>query len=129
MNINTPVEFINCRFTQNDNYETNLSIKINNEVQELFGVGNGRLDAISNALQTTLGIKYKDLIYKEHALEIGSGANAVSYVGFAALDGAVYWGCGIDADIMTSSIKALFSAVNSMTSSFKPTNELKAYLF
>ncbi|MDQ6599105.1 2-isopropylmalate synthase [Bacillus salipaludis] len=120
VNINTPVEFINYRFTQNENYETNLSIKIDNEVHEALGVGNGRLDAISNVLQTTLGIQYKDLLYKQHALEIGSGSNAVSYVGFTALDGAVYWGCGIDADIMTSSVKALFSSVNNMISSVKP---------
>ncbi|MFD0828780.1 2-isopropylmalate synthase [Neobacillus sp. M.A.Huq-85] len=120
VNINNPVEFINYRFTQNDQYETNVSIKIENVVHEALGVGNGRLDAISNVLQTTLGIQYKDLLYKQHALEIGSGANAVSYVGFTALDGAVYWGCGIDADIMTSSVKALFSAVNNMITSVKP---------
>ena len=80
----------------------------------LTGEGNGRLDAISNALQTKLGIDYTDLVYKEHALEIGSGSNAVSYVGITAKDGTVYWGCGIDIDIMTSSVKALFSAVNKL---------------
>jgi 2-isopropylmalate synthase len=127
VNINTPVEFINYKFTQNDNYETNVSIRINNQVHEYLGVGNGRLDAISNILQPALGINYKDLVYKEHALEIGSGANAVSYVGIAASDGAVYWGCGINADIMTSSIKALFSAVNNMISNVKPTTMEKGY--
>lgn len=114
VNINIPVKFINYRYTQNDHYETIVSIMINNEVLEFTGVGNGRLDSISNVLQTQLGIQYKDLVYKEHALEIGSGSNAVSYVGITATDGAVYWGCGIDADIMTSSVKALFSAVNNM---------------
>lgn len=117
VNINSPVEFINYRFTQNDDYQTIVTVRVNNEVQEYTGVGNGRLDAISNVLQTKLGIDYKDLVYKEHALEIGSGSNAVSYVGITALDGAVHWGCGIDADIMTSSVKALFSAVNNMISS------------
>jgi 2-isopropylmalate synthase len=119
VNINTPVEFINYKFTQNDHYETIVSIRINNEVHEFKGVGNGRLDAISNVLQTQLGINYKDLVYKEHAQEIGSGSNAVSYVGITALNGVVYWGCGIDADIMTSSVKALFSAVNNMVSSLQ----------
>jgi 2-isopropylmalate synthase len=119
VNINTPVEFINYKFTQNDHYETIVSIRMNNEEHEFIGVGNGRLDAISNVLQTQLGIHYKDLVYKEHALEIGSGSNAVSYVGINALNGAVYWGCGIDADIMTSSVKALFSAVNNLVSSLQ----------
>jgi 2-isopropylmalate synthase len=114
VNISAPLAFINYRPTQGDHYETIVSIRIDNEVHEFTGVGNGRLDAISNVLQTQLEIQYKDLIYKEHALEIGSKSNAVSYVGITAMDGTVYWGCGIDPDIMTSSVKALFSAVNNM---------------
>ncbi|MBO0961725.1 2-isopropylmalate synthase [Neobacillus sp. MM2021_6] len=114
VNINTPVEFTHYRYTQNDHYETLVSIRINNEIHEFTGVGNGRLDAISNVLQTKLDLQYKDLVYKEHALESGSRSNAVSYVGVTALDGTAYWGCGIDADIMTSSVKALFSAINNM---------------
>jgi 2-isopropylmalate synthase len=55
------------------------------------------------------------LVYKEHAQETGSKSQAVSYIGITALDGSVYWGCGIDVDIMTSSVKALFSAVNQMS--------------
>ncbi|MDR4947964.1 2-isopropylmalate synthase [Neobacillus cucumis] len=123
VNIKTPIEFINYTFTQNDDYETNVSIKINDEVHEFNAIGNGRLDAISNGLGSILGIHFKDLVYKEHALEIGSKANAVSYVGITALDGTVYWGCGIDVDIMTSSIKALFSAVNNMVTSVNPSIE------
>lgn len=114
VNISAPLAFNNYRPTQGDHYETIVSIRIDNEVHEFTGVGNGRLDAISNVLQTQLEIQYKDLVYKEHALEIGSKSNAVSYVGITAIDGTVYWGCGIDPDIMTSSVKALFSAVNNM---------------
>ncbi|MBO1512078.1 2-isopropylmalate synthase [Metabacillus bambusae] len=117
VNIKAPVEFVNYQFTKHDDYQTIVAIKINGELEEVAGEGNGRLDAISNALQTKLGIKYTDLVYKEHAQEIGSGSNAVSYVGITALDGTVYWGCGVDMDIMTSSVKALFSAVNKMTES------------
>lgn len=116
VNINTPVEFICYQYTQNGHYETIVSLRMNNEEHEFSGVGNGRLDAISNALQAKLGIDYTDLVYTQHALEIGSGSNAVSYVGITALNGTVYWGCGMDTDIMTSSVKALFSAVNNMVS-------------
>ncbi len=119
VNINKPVEFINYNFIQNEEYETNVSIRINNEVHELVGKGNGRLDAISNAIQKQLGIQYKDLVYKEHALEIGSGSKAVSYVGITAEDGTIYWGCGIDVDIMTSSVKALFSAINKVATNLQ----------
>ncbi|MCE4051542.1 2-isopropylmalate synthase [Bacillus sp. Au-Bac7] len=120
VNISSPIEYIEYRFSQNDSYDTTVSVKQNGAVQEFSGTGNGRLDAISNALQSSLGIQYKDLVYTEHALETGSESKAVSYVGFATDKGAIYWGCGIDADIMTSSIKALFSAVNKMVSSEHP---------
>jgi len=114
VNIKTPIEFINYRFTQHDDFQTIVTVRIDGEVKEFTGMGNGRLDAISNALQTNLGIAYTNLIYKEHALEVGSGSQAVSYIGITASYRAEYWGCGIDVDIMTSSIKALFSAVNKM---------------
>ncbi|WP_226526846.1 2-isopropylmalate synthase [Metabacillus niabensis] len=116
VNINTPVEFIHYNFISNGEYETIVSIRTDNDLYELVGKGNGRLDAISNAIQNHLNIDYKDLVYKEHALEIGSGSKAVSYVGITAEDGTIYWGCGIDVDIMTSSVKALFSAINKMVS-------------
>lgn len=120
VNIQSPVEFINYHFTPNEHYETIVSVRMNNEELELIGKGNGRLDAISSVLQKQLGIEYSDLVYKEHALELGSGSKAVSYVGIKALDGTVYWGCGIDVDIMTSSVKALFSAINKMVSNLLP---------
>ncbi|NMD70925.1 2-isopropylmalate synthase [Bacillus sp. DNRA2] len=119
LNINTPVELIGHKYTQNGHYETIVKIRVNNEVHEFTGEGNGRFDAISNALQTKLGIEFKDVVYKQHALEIGSASNAMSYVGITANNGTVYWGCGIDTDIMTSSVKALFSAVNNMVTSLQ----------
>ncbi len=112
VNIQTPVEFVKYRMTDNEDFQTIVTIRIGNEVKEIAGNGIGRLDAISNALQTELGLDYSDLIYTEHALEIGSKSQAVSYIGITASNGSVYWGCGIDVDIMTSSVKALFSAVN-----------------
>jgi len=76
--------------------------------------GNGRLDAISNALQENLGISYKDLTYSEHALEIGSTSRAMAYIGITAEDGRVTWGAGMDTDIITASAMALVSAINRM---------------
>ncbi|MCH1625677.1 2-isopropylmalate synthase [Ferdinandcohnia quinoae] len=119
VNISTPVKFIRYKSTHNSQYETIVSIRINNEEHEISGVGNGRLDAISNAIQAQLDINYTDLVYKQHALEIGSRSNAISYVGITGQNGTVYWGCGIDTDIMNSSVKALFSAVNNMISNLK----------
>ncbi|MFZ7946077.1 2-isopropylmalate synthase [Neobacillus sp. 19] len=128
VNIHTPAEFIQYRYMQNDQYETAVAIRMDGEIHEFTGTGNGRLDAISNVLQTELAIQYKDLVYKEHALEIGSRSNAVSYVGITVMDGTVHWGCGIDADIMTSSVKALFSAVNKMITSTQRAFDKEAHL-
>lgn len=117
VNIKAPVEFVKYRFNDDENFQTIVVIRTGNEVKEITGTGNGGLDSISNALQTHLGIEYSDLVYKEHALETGSKSQAVTYIGITAADGIVYWGCGIDVDIMTSSVKALFSAVNQMSGS------------
>ena len=76
--------------------------------------GNGRFDAASNAIQKEFGIKYDNLIYSEHAMEIGATSRAMAYVGITAENGKTYWGAGMDTDIITASIKALISAVNRM---------------
>jgi 2-isopropylmalate synthase len=114
VNVQAPVAFEHYHFTQHDDFQTFVKVRIDGEVMELTGSGKGRLDAISNALQAHLGISYSNLIYKEHALEIGSTSQAISYIGITDASGKVHWGCGVDVDIMTSSVKALFSAVNNM---------------
>ncbi|WP_416150377.1 2-isopropylmalate synthase [Salipaludibacillus sp. HK11] len=116
VNVETPFEFINYQFKSHDDYLTTVKIRVNETEEEFEATGNGRLDAISNIIHDKLDVDYSNLIYKEHALEIGSGSQAVTYVGITSKDGAVFWGCGIDVDIMTSSIKALFSAVNNLVS-------------
>ena len=77
-------------------------------------VGNGRLDAVSNALRSYTGADFNINAYTEHALEVGSASKAVSYVEIIAGNGESFWGTGIDNDIITSSVKALVSAVNNM---------------
>lgn len=79
-----------------------------------YGRGNGRLDAVSNAIQTNLQIAYSNLTYSEHALEIGSSSRAMAYIGITGPSGKVSWGGGLDTDIITASVKALISAINRM---------------
>ena len=75
--------------------------------------GNGRLDCVSNAIKAVLGKDYVLESYVQHALEEKSSSKAASYVCIIA-DGKAYWGTGIHADIMTSSVQALVTAVNKM---------------
>lgn len=112
VNRKEPLEFVKYRFTEQDNFQTMVTVRINGDLHEFSGNGNGRLDAISNAIQANLGADYSNLVYQEHALETGSKSQAVAYIGITASNGTVHWGCGIDSDIMISSVKALFSAVN-----------------
>lgn len=75
------------------------------------GSGNGRLDAISNAIKQYFGINYELAVYEEHSLTKGSSSKAVAYVGVIC-NGKNYWGVGIDADIISASIEALTVALN-----------------
>ena len=74
-------------------------------------VGNGRLDCVSSAIKQVIGKDFVLETYVQHALEEKSTASAASYVSIVA-DGNTYWGTGIHSDIMTSSVRALVSAVN-----------------
>ena len=76
-------------------------------------VGNGRLDCVSSAIKQVIGKEFVLETYVQHALEEKSTASAASYVSIVA-DGNTYWGTGIHSDIMTSSVRALVSAVNRM---------------
>jgi len=49
--------------------------------------------------------------YAEHALGEGADARAAAYVE-AKVGGKTRWGVGVDANIVTASIRAVVSAVN-----------------
>jgi len=91
-----------------------VTMSVNGREEIYDAHGNGRLDAISSALQKNLGVSYTDLTYSEHALEIGQASQAMAYIGITAPDGRIVWGAGRDTDIITASILALVSAINRM---------------
>ena len=99
--------------------EATVSMIFNGKSAVATDSGNGRLDAVSNAVKSYTGLKYKIEKYEEHALKNGSNAQAVSYVEISDKNGKSFWGTGIDNDIVTSSVKALISAVNIMVKSDK----------
>jgi 2-isopropylmalate synthase len=51
------------------------------------------------------------LDYAEHALSSGDDARAAAYVE-CAIGERILWGVGVDANIVTASLKAVVSAVN-----------------
>ncbi|WP_195282947.1 2-isopropylmalate synthase [Harryflintia acetispora] len=114
VNIDAPVKFVNYKIAANGETHATVWVKVSGEEQKFTASGNGRLDAVSNALQRGLRISYSNLVYKEHALEIGSTSRAMAYVGITGPDGKTSWGAGRHNDIMTASVYALVSAVNKM---------------
>ena len=113
ININSPLSLKDYHFVRSgDTIKALITVEYNGEIRDISAEGNGRLDAVSNALKKNLGLEYSGLTYTEHALETGSSATAVTYVGITGEDGKMIWGAGVHGDIIASSIYALFSAIN-----------------
>ena len=106
-----------CHFRQTtDGITAEVTIEQNKERRVIETSGNGRLDAVSNAIKLYFGISYELSVYEENAISRGSSSKAAAYVGIMK-DGKMYWGVGIDEDIIKSSIAALVSAGNKLTQS------------
>ena len=116
VDIVSPINIINTHFVQRGGIEASVTFDYHGRRVTAANTGNGRLDAVSNAIRSYTGADYNINTYNEHALEVGSASKAVSYVEIVDANGMSYWGAGIDNDIITSSIKALVSAVNNMLS-------------
>ncbi len=112
VNLEEPVRVPEIHYVQCDGIEAKLTVEYHGKTMVATSNGNGRLDAISNALKSVLCVNYTIENYTEHALENGSSSHAASYVAISDESGNRYWGVGVDADIITSSAKALVSALN-----------------
>ncbi|MCI9176736.1 MAG: 2-isopropylmalate synthase [Lachnospiraceae bacterium] len=102
-----------CHFKQKNGIVATAVLEHGGQKRDIAGNGNGRLDAVSNALKQYFNISYELSVYEEHSLSRGSSAKAVSYVGISC-NNQLYWGVGIDEDIIKSSIEALCVAVNKL---------------
>jgi 2-isopropylmalate synthase len=88
----------------------NCDVRLDGEIREIEGIGNGPISAFVDAL-APIGVNVRVLDYQEHALSAGGDAKAAAYVE-AQVGDRVLWGVGIDANIVTASLKAVLSAVN-----------------
>ena len=114
MDISAPLNVIETHYVQHNGIEATVSLTYNGRRASVTDNGNGRLDAVSNAIRSYTGLDFSLNSYTEHALEVGSASKAVSYVEIIDGNDKSFWGTGIDNDIIISSIKALVSAVNNM---------------
>ncbi len=101
-----------------------VNVYVDGELRTLTGTGNGPIAAFVNALgeladdEVSKGsVLFENrndirvLDYHEHALSSGGDALAAAYVECAVGD-QILWGVGVDANIVTASLKAVISAVN-----------------
>ncbi|WP_110205174.1 2-isopropylmalate synthase [Nocardioides daejeonensis] len=104
--------------------ELAVNIYVDGEERELVGTGNGPINAFTNALSELVAAEQEKgnpafenrgdvrvLDYAEHALSAGGDAIAAAYVECAVRD-QILWGVGLDANIVTASLKAVISAIN-----------------
>ncbi len=112
VNLKNKLEVTEAHYTQGEQISTEVTVKIHGETRKLRGMGNGRLDAVSNAIKDNLGLDYTLSVFTENAVEVSSKSKAASYIGITLPNGSASWGVGIDTDIINSSIKALVSALN-----------------
>ena len=109
----TPVfEVKGCHFRQENGITATVNIIQNGKKNIAECTGNGRLNAVSNTFAEFFGKPCEIICYEEHALEDGSDSSAIAYVGIKGEDQKLYFGIGIDPDIIRASIDALVAAMN-----------------
>jgi 2-isopropylmalate synthase len=89
-----------------------LTYEYNGETITANGEGNGPIDACKNALMKDYKNEFTINSYFEHSRGDKSSAEAVAYIEIQSKNILSCFGVGIDNDITTASIKALFSALN-----------------
>ena len=111
-NVKKPLDIQKVHFQQNGHITTQVTSSFEGRVITTEANGNGRLDAVSNALKKAYDMQYTLVSYTEHALEMSTSSKAIAYVGIQKPDGSLSWGAGVDSDIIRASIDALVTAIN-----------------
>ena len=89
LNKNKPLSVIEAHFAQVDGITATVTLELNGQRKVVTSVGNGRLDAVANAIQSATGMEFHLENYSEHSLDEGSTSRAASYVGLTWGDGTV----------------------------------------
>jgi 2-isopropylmalate synthase, yeast type len=108
----TPLKLIRHRLTSDGEGTDEIvaTVRVENELHEIVGSGNGPVAAFVDAL-ASIGYDVRVLDYQEHAMSSGDDARAAAYVE-CTIEDRVLWGVGVDSSIVTASLKAVISAVN-----------------
>ena len=116
VNLTSPIKVVEHHYKQVDgNIDAVVTLEMNGERKVLEGFGNGRLNAVNEAIKSVVPFDYHIETYQEHALTRTSKSLAVSYVALQKEgEGKLIWGAGVHSDIIVASVNALVSALNNM---------------
>lgn len=78
---------------------------------QVQGQGTGPIDAFVNGLNQQLSSAVRVLDYHEHAIGSGADARAIAYIELRIGDALTVFGVGIDANIVSASLKAIISGL------------------
>ena len=114
LNHTAPLNVTAAHYTQNNDgtISANLTLRDGSRMIQCGATGNGRLDAVANAIEQAAGMDFTLIHYSEHALDPDTDSRACSYVGLKWPDGSETWGCGTHTDIIVAGVRALVSAIN-----------------
>lgn len=110
--LTSPYNITEVHFKQHNGIIAEVTAEYKGEPRVIIASGNGRLNAVSNALKKHFRLEYDLVTYQEHALEQSSSSRAIAYVGIRDKNGKMFWGAGVDVDIIRASINALVTAIN-----------------
>jgi 2-isopropylmalate synthase len=112
-----PVRYLEHHLFENGKAQgIRLNVEVAGSAHLLSGEGNGPIDAAAHALRS-IGISIQVRSYEERSMGASrdaGDAQACAFLEVARPDGSDCYGVGIDANIVTASIRALVSAVNRM---------------
>ena len=89
-----------------ENDSIKVEAKLNQNILEFSGSGNGPIDAMIQGINKKMGLNLSVTDYHQHSLGTGSDAKAVAYIEVS--DGnKTRWGVGIDENTIRASLRAI----------------------
>ncbi|KWV95877.1 2-isopropylmalate synthase [Erythrobacter sp. AP23] len=89
------------------------TIAVKGQEQTVSGRGNGLISSVLTTIEDAFGLQLEVIDYTEHALTTGRDSRAAAYLECRDANGRTIWGCGIDEDVATASVRAVLSVANS----------------
>ncbi|MFP4068919.1 MAG: 2-isopropylmalate synthase [Verrucomicrobiota bacterium] len=115
VNLSTPLEILSIDredFSKTGEVRVQADVVYRGEEMKIEGSGNGPISAFIDALERKGWKDFNLLDYRQHSIGGGSKTKAAAYIQIKHRSGAVFFGCGIDANIELAGLRAVVSAFN-----------------